>query len=41
MKTDTIISQGLIGGMTLHVADPVDKVEWLKKIGISPDSEWK
>lgn len=37
MKTFTIISQGLINGMTLHVANPVDKVEWLKKLGISPD----
>jgi len=31
------ISQGLIKGMTLHVANPVDKVRWLTKNGISPD----
>ena len=31
------ISQGLINGMTLHVANPVDKVRWLTKNGISPD----
>jgi phosphoserine phosphatase len=29
------LSQGLINGMTLHVANPVDKVKWLKKMGIS------
>jgi len=31
------ISQGLINGMTLHVPNPVDKVTWLTKKGISPD----
>ena len=31
------ISRGLINGMTLHVPNPVDKVRWLNKIGISPD----
>jgi phosphoserine phosphatase len=31
------ISQGLINGMTLHVPNPVDKVAWLTKNGISPD----
>jgi len=31
------IRQGLINGMTLHVPNPVDKVGWLNKNGISPD----
>ena len=31
------ISQGLINGMTLHVPNPVDKVKWVKKRGISAD----
>jgi len=31
------INQGRINGMTLHVANPVDKVAWLKKNGVSPD----
>ena len=29
------ISQGVINGMTLHVANPVDKVKWLESRGIS------
>ncbi len=29
------ISRGLIDGMTLHVPNPVDKVKWLKRQGIS------
>ena len=31
------ISKGLINGMTLHLANPVDKVKWLKKMGICAD----
>ena len=31
------ISRGLINGMTLHVPNPVDKVKWVKKRGISAD----
>ena len=31
------IGQGLINGMTLHVPNPVDKVAWLTKNGISAD----
>lgn len=31
------ISQGLINGMTLHVPNPEDKVNWLKKMGTSAD----
>ena len=31
------ISQGLIDGMTLHVPNPVDKVKWVKKRGLSAD----
>jgi len=31
------IRQGLINGMTLHVPNPVDKVKWVKKRGISAD----
>jgi soluble P-type ATPase len=31
------ISRGLIIGMTLHVANPVDKLKWLKKMGTSAD----
>ncbi len=32
------ISRGVVTGMTLHVADPVDKVKWLEKNGICADS---
>jgi phosphoserine phosphatase len=31
------ISQGVINGMTLHVANPVDKVKWLESRGISAE----
>ena len=31
------ISRGLINGMTLHVANPDDKVRWLERRGISAD----
>ncbi len=31
------IDRGLINGMTLHVPNPVDKVKWLARIGISAD----
>ena len=31
------ISRGLINGMTLHVPNPVDKVMWLERKGISAD----
>jgi len=30
------INNGLIDGMTLHVPNPVDKVKWVKKMGLSP-----
>jgi len=30
------INNGLIDGMTLHVPNPVDKVKWAKKMGLSP-----
>jgi len=30
------INDGLIGGMTLHVPNPIDKVKWVEKLGISP-----
>jgi phosphoserine phosphatase len=30
------ISNGLIDGMALHVPNPVDKVKWVKKMGLSP-----
>jgi len=29
------INNGLINGMTLHVPNPVDKVKWVKKMGLS------
>jgi phosphoserine phosphatase len=32
-----IINKGVIDGMTLHVANPADKVRWLKNMGITPD----
>ena len=31
------ISKGLINGMRLHLANPLDKVTWLKKMGICAD----
>jgi len=31
------ISKGLINGMRLHLANPLDKVKWLKKMGICAD----
>ena len=30
------INNGLIDGMTLHVPNPIDKVKWVKKMGLSP-----
>jgi len=30
------INNGLIDGMTLHVPNPVDKVKWVEKMGLSP-----